>query len=159
MASATAGGQGPLTVARLPRSFEALALLLELLSEDAFFGQEPLSRMMKVVKAQVGHGTHVAAFRGKRLVGYAGYIFVRPDNGRAWMAGKATLQPLEPKVALALPAEQRAGALTVVAAREAEAILPLMRKLRDSHRGYRVFFKREYLPGGREERKRTVRAV
>lgn len=159
MTGATAGGKAPPTVARLPRSFEGLALLLELLAEDAFFGQEPLARMMKVAKAQVGHGTHVAAFRDKRLIGYAGYILVRPENGEAWMNGQAALQPLEPKLALALPPDQRAGALTVVATRERDAILPLLRKLRDSYRGYRVFFKREYLPGGREERKRTVRAV
>lgn len=154
-------GVEPLSLGRLPRSFEALSLLLDLLAEDRFFGQEPLGRMMKVVKSQVAAGTHVAAFRGKRLIAYGGWIYVTPENGRAWMAGQAALKPLEPKALAGLPAEERAAALTVVATRERDAVLPLIRRLRDAHRGYRIFFKRDYLSRGigGGERKGTVRAI
>lgn len=131
---------------RLANSFEAFGMVLDLLSRQMPFRDFDLAQVAAAVRLQLKHRHHVAAMRGRTLVGYVGWMATRSDIGAGWLAGTEVLTPVDERAADAL-------AVTIVVALEPRLALSLIREARKLNIGRRAYFKRG---DGESARKATV---
>jgi hypothetical protein len=137
-----------ITLRRLPpglESYGAVMLLLSRLSgyERAHFG--PLAR---AVSMQIERGTHIAAFTGNTLFGYAGGLPVDEANAELWLAGEGALTVVNDVT------NAKAWSVSVFASHDARIIRLMLRQLRASYSGVSVYFRRDYPDGRKSERKK-----
>jgi hypothetical protein len=124
-------------VRRLPPGYEALGLVADFLSRGAPYDTFPARTLVQALKTQIAGGNHIAAVRDGTLAGYAGWVPVREENGEAWLAGKAELEPIP-------AADAEAYALSIVRIEDPALTWALIRAVRNAVTGHRVFFRRDY---------------
>ena len=130
-------------------TFEAFGMIIEYLSETDVFRTFDLSAICDVVRRQLADGHNLAAFDGKRVLGYAGWLHTTEQVGSEWVENRAILKPLK-------PADSDAVALTVFAVSDKAITARLIRGARELNKGKRVFFKRGYDGVMRPGRKQAV---
>lgn len=134
---------------QIPPTFESLGLVADLLAGSDSFDRYEFGPLIRALSSQIANRHHVCAFRGDRLVGYCGFLPVTQARAALWLDDRAAIEMAPHGVADAV-------ALTVVAAREAGVLLPMIRFCRRGFPDTRVFFKRNYTGAKRASRKNTV---
>lgn len=130
-------------------TFEAFGMIIEYLSETDVFRTFDLSAISDVVRRQLADGHNLAAFDGKQVLGYAGWLHTTEHVGSEWVENRAILKPLP-------AADSDAVALTVFAVSDKVLTARLIRGARELNKGKRVFFKRGYDGVVRPSRKQAV---
>jgi hemolysin-activating ACP:hemolysin acyltransferase len=128
---------------RLANSFEAFGMVLDLLSRQVPFRDFDLAQIAAAVRLQLKNRHHVAAMRGRVLIGYVGWMPTQRDIGEGWLAGTRALTPVADSAADAL-------AVTIVVALEPRLALHLIREARKLNVGRRAYFKRGEGEGARK---------
>jgi hypothetical protein len=142
---ALADEQPGLQVRQFRPGYESFGVVVDYLAKCSPFDRLPAGELVTAVKHQVGHGHHVCAFRGERLVGYCGWLYTTVAIGEGWLAGRNELKSVD---------EGEAAALTLVRAEAPEVLRPMIRAVRRIGKGRRIFFRRDY--EGRGQKRRTV---
>ena len=130
-------------------TFESLGLVVDLLASSDSFDRYEFGPLIQALSSQISNRHHVCAFRGGRLVGYCGFLPVTRARAALWLDDRAALE-------MAPHGAADAVALTIVAAREAGVLRPMIRFCRLGFPGTRIFFKRNYAGARRVSRKSTV---
>ncbi len=130
-------------------TFESLGLVVDLLASSDSFDRYEFGPLIQALSSQISNRHHVCAFRGGRLVGYCGFLPVTGARAALWLDDRAALE-------MAPHGAADAVALTIVAAREAGVLRPMIRFCRLGFPGTRIFFKRNYAGARRVSRKSTV---
>jgi hypothetical protein len=125
-------------IQKMGPSFEAFGALVDFLSRRPPFAGYEFGAFCRALRAQVLRGQHVCAIGDSGLVGYCGWLPTTQPIAEAWLRGEGKLTS-PPK-----SQEADAVALTVVAADENGAVLPLIRASRNLNPNRRVYFKRSY---------------
>ncbi len=134
-------------IATLPRGLESFGTVVDFLAQRPPFDRHALGPFSRAIRRQVTRGEHVAALDGARLVGYIGWLPTSRAVAEAWLAGAATLVPVE---------DADAVVLTMVAVARDGVLLPLIRAARERDRARKIYFKRSYTGSARRERKSVV---
>lgn len=132
---------------RFVPSYEALGIVVDFLTRQAQFGEFRAAKLVIAVKQQIATGNHVCAFRGERLIGYAGWLNISTEMGERWLERQGELKPVPNEVA-------DAAALTIVQVEDPRVLSTLIRAVRRINKGKRVFFRRDYQ--GRKQKRQTV---
>lgn len=132
---------------KLSGSFEAFGLVIDYLSRQEPFASYDLGNFAAAIRDQLGTGHHVAALEGPRMAGYCGWLITDRVTAEAWANGSGVLA--------GVPTGD-AAALTVVAAANRPALTMMIRHMRNSSPGTRVYFKRGYADAARPPRKNRV---
>lgn len=140
---------GAVELCQIAPTFESLGLVVDLLASSDSFDRYEFGPLIEALSSQISNRHHVCAFRGGRLVGYCGFLPVTRARAALWLDDRATLE-------MAPPGAADAVALTVVAAREAGVLRPMIRFCRRGFPDTRIFFKRNYAGAKRVSRKSTV---
>ena len=140
-----------LEIRKIEPSLEGFGAVVDFLAPRQPFTGFQFGPFCRALRVQVIKGENVCAFSGASLVGYCGWLPTRQPIAEAWLQGKGRLTR-PPK---AQPAD--AVALTVVAANDSAAVLPMIRAARNLNPNLRVFFKRSYPEKPGAERKSSVR--
>jgi hypothetical protein len=138
-----------LEIRTLGPSFEAMGLVLDLMSRHPPFDQYRLARIAAVIRHQLDSGANVAAIDGTgRLVGYAGWAHVLAVSAPLWIEDRGPLQIVDHPTG--------AVALTIVVSALPASIAPMIRRARQLNPGVQVFFKRSYETDLKLPRKTSV---
>ena len=134
----------------LPQGLESFGAVLLLLSrlkgyETAHFG--PLAR---AVTMQIERGTHIAAFNGNMLIGYAGGLPIDEAKAEFWLKGDGGLTVLPKGM------KTKAWSVSVFASYDQQIVRLMLRYLRGHYPGVTVYFRRDYADGRKSERKKLV---
>jgi hypothetical protein len=138
----------PIVCRRLPPSYGSLSFIMEFIVAAGEFGRMQSRVLFPALKAQIGSGYHVAAYRNQKLVGYCGWLHTTEEIARQWLNNAGKLEGVP-------AASANAVALTIVRLIDRDAVLPIIRSCRQLNGERRVFFKREPR-GGQPARKSSV---
>lgn len=142
-------GGGELELRQFLPTHESLGILVEYLGAKPPFDAHRTGAFVSALKHQLARRHHLAAFRGERLVGYCGWLYVTTEMGERWLARQGELKPVP-------EAQADAAALTIVRADEDGVTLPMMRAIRRIGAGKRIFFRRDYEGETRPAKRQTV---
>jgi hypothetical protein len=137
---------------RFKPSFEAVGIVADFVSRAAPFDAYSAGALITALKYHIVNGCHVAGFDGETLIGYCGWLQITEAEGEDWLRGNGELRPVH-------PSESDAVALHIVRIDEQSAVLPLIRACRNLEAKKRVFFKRDYVPGGHTAKRSSVMNV
>jgi hemolysin-activating ACP:hemolysin acyltransferase len=134
----------------LSGSYEALGMVLDLLSRHPPFADWPLSRLSKSIRRQLQQGRQVGALSSSNeLVAYAGWTPTLQASAELWIQDRGPLKVLE--------RGYDAMAMTIVVSPQPGVAKALMRKARKLNPDTQWFFKRSYGHQLRESRKTALR--
>jgi len=133
----------------LSGSFEALGMVLDLLSRHPPFSDWPLSRVNKAIRRQLRQGRQVGALSpSNELIGYAGWTPTLQASAELWIEDRGPLTVLE--------RGYDAMAMTIVVSPKPGVAKALMRRARDLNPDMRWYFKRSYAHQLRGARKTAL---
>jgi hypothetical protein len=133
----------------LTGSYEALGMVLDLLSRHPPFADWPLSRLGKSIRRQLRQGRQVGALSpSNELIGYAGWTPTLQASAELWIEDRGPLKVLE--------RGYDAMAMTIVVSPQPGVAKALMRKARELNPDARWFFKRSYAHQLRGSRKAAL---
>ena len=113
--------------------------------ETAHFG--PLAR---AVSMQLERGTHIAAFDGNTLIGFAGGLPVDATKAELWFKGEGMLTVLPKGI------NTNTWSLSVFASHDPKIVALMLRHLRGLYPGVTVYFRRDYRDGRKSNRRKLT---
>ncbi|MDB5541562.1 MAG: hypothetical protein JWQ89_3289 [Devosia sp.] len=136
-------------ITSLGPTFEAIGLVLDLLSRHPPFAEYRLARIGAAVRRQLELRQNVAAVDDAgRLVGYVGWSYALPASATLWVEDRGPLK--------VVPNRTEAVALTIVVSPQGDSIAAMVRQARLLNPGVRVYFKRSYGGDLRSPRKASI---
>jgi hypothetical protein len=145
---------GSLRILQLPSNYDALGAVLNFLVSEKVFGRVPSSELVTLIKYQLARRCQICALRGKRMVGYCGWVLITKETGDKWFRAEIG----EHGIPAAPPDRADAAALTLVRILEPNLVLPLIRECRRLHPGKRVYIRRSYGDNKKPARQSNVRS-
>lgn len=121
---------------RLRPDFEALGMVLDLLSRTPPFAQYDLDQISAAIRMQLKQQHHVAALEGGQLIGYMGWLLTTAEIARRWAEDEGPLRPMPPEQADAV-------CVTILASPNSRVLRRLVSQGRAQYATIPVFFKRQ----------------
>lgn len=131
---------------QLPGNPASFGIVCNFLAHYPPFDAYDFGLMVKTLRLQLDHRAHVVGSINDEIVSYVGWIGTSSEIAEAWAAGDGPLHPTSTGDAIAV---------TILACRSSDHILPMIRNAKNYNGDKSVFWKRDFI----DQRSSVKRAV